>query len=162
MDPAFHPQDLDRLITDFTERVPEVVQALVVSSDGVPVTASDRMQPDQLEQLSAITSGLTSLASGAARIFGGGAVTQALVAMERGTLVIMAIDDGSSFAVLTTAAADLEQVAYEMTTLVDQAGSMFTPPARGPVRDTGSAAPRSPHPPARRASETSVPNPNGG
>jgi predicted regulator of Ras-like GTPase activity (Roadblock/LC7/MglB family) len=101
---------------------------------------SDRIQPDHLEKLSAITSGLISLACGAARIFDGGAVTQALVAMERGTLVIMAIDDGSSLAVLTTAAADLDLVAYEMTMLVEQVGSIVTPPARGAVRDTGSTA----------------------
>jgi predicted regulator of Ras-like GTPase activity (Roadblock/LC7/MglB family) len=97
---------------------------------------SDRIQPDHLEQLSAITSGMISLACGAARIFDGGAVTQALVTMERATLVIMTIDDGSSLAVLTTAAADLDLVAYEMTMLVEQAGSIFTPPARGAVHDT--------------------------
>jgi len=54
--------------------------------------------------------------------------------------VIMTIDDGSSLAVLTTAAADLDLVAYEMTMLVERAGSIFTPPARGAVRDTGSTA----------------------
>jgi uncharacterized protein len=140
VDPALHPQDLDRLVTDFTERVPEVLHAVVVSSDGVLVAVSDRIQPDHLEKLSAITSGLISLAYGAARIFDGGAVTQALVAMERCTLVIMAIDDGSSLAVLTTAAADLDLVAYEMTMLVEHADSIFTPPARGAVRDTGSTA----------------------
>ncbi len=83
---------------------------------------------------------MISLASGAARLFDGGAVTQALVAMERGTLVIMAIDDGSSLAVLTTAAADLDLVAYEMTMLAEQAGRIFTPPARGAARDPGSTA----------------------
>ncbi len=140
MDPALHPQDLDRLITDFTERVPGVLHALVVSSDGVPVAVSDRIQSDHLEMLSAITSGLISLACGAGRILDGGAVTQGLVAMERGTLVFMAIDDGSSLAVLTTAAADLDLVAYEMTMLVEQAGSILTPPARGAVRDTGGTA----------------------
>jgi predicted regulator of Ras-like GTPase activity (Roadblock/LC7/MglB family) len=138
VDPARHPQDLDRLITDFSERVPEVLHALVVSSDGVPVAVSDRKQPDQLERLSALTAGLISLAGGAARISDGGAVTQALVAMERGTLVIMAIDDGSSLTVLTTATADLDLIAYEMTMLVEQAGSILSPPARGAVRDTGS------------------------
>lgn len=149
MDPAFHPQDLDQLITDFSERVPEVVRALVVSSDGVPLAASDRMQPDQLEKLSVITSGLIGLAGGAVRIFDGGAVTQALVVMERFTLVIMAVDDGSSLAVLTTAAANLEQVAYEMTILAEQAGSIFTPPVRGAARDTGGTALRPPQLPAR-------------
>jgi predicted regulator of Ras-like GTPase activity (Roadblock/LC7/MglB family) len=130
VDPALHPQDLDRLITDFAERVPEVLHAAVVASDGVLVAVSDRVQPDHLEELSAITAGLTSLACAAARIFDNGTVTQALVTMERGTLVIMAIDDGSSLAVLTTAPADLDIVAYEMTMLVEQAGSIFTPPAR--------------------------------
>jgi predicted regulator of Ras-like GTPase activity (Roadblock/LC7/MglB family) len=130
VDSSVRPQDLDGLITDFTARVPGVLHALVVSSDGVPVAASDRIQPGHLEKLAAITSGLISLAGGAARILDGDTVIQALVAMERGTLVIMAIDDGSSLAVLIAAAADLDLVAYEMTMLAEQAGSTFTPPAR--------------------------------
>ena len=118
MDPVLHPQGLDQLITSFTERVPQVLHALVVSSDGVPVAVSDRIQPDHLEMLSAIISGFISLADGAGRILDCGAVTQGLVIMEQGTLVIMAINDGSSLAVLTTAAADLDLVAYEMTMLL--------------------------------------------
>ncbi len=129
-DPAPHPHDPDRLIADFAERVPGVLRAVAVASDGVLLAASDRTQPDQLEQLSAITAGLMGLASAAARILHGGTVTQALVTMARGTLVIMAIDQGSSLAVLTTATADLDTVAYEMTMLVEEAGSIFTPPAR--------------------------------
>ena len=129
-DPAPDPQDSDRLLTDFTERVPDVLRVVAVASDGVLLAASSRAQPDQLEQLSAITAGLISLAGAAARISDGGAVTQALVTMARGTLVIMAMDQGSSLAVLTTAAADLDTVAYEMTMLVEEAGSIFTPPAR--------------------------------
>lgn len=140
MDPTRHRQDLDRRITDFAERVPEVQHAVVVSSDGVPVAVSDRIPPDHLEKLSAITCGLISLARGAARIFDGGAVTQALVAMEQGTLVIMAIDSGSSLAVLTAAVADLDLVAYEMTLLANRACGIFTPPARGAARDPGSTA----------------------
>lgn len=100
-DPAPDPRDPDRLITDFAERVPGVLRAAVVSSDGVLVAVSDRTQPDQFAQLSAITAGLISLASAAARILDGGAVTQALVTMARATFVIMAIDQGSSLAVLT-------------------------------------------------------------
>jgi uncharacterized protein len=139
VDPARHPQHLDRLVTDFIERVPDVLHALVVSSDGVPLAVSDRVQPDHLDQLAAITSGLISLAQGAARLSDCGAVTQALVAMERGTFVVMAIDDGASLAVLTTAA-DLDLVAYEMTMLAEEAGRIITPAAGGAVRDsTGTA-----------------------
>jgi predicted regulator of Ras-like GTPase activity (Roadblock/LC7/MglB family) len=129
-DPAPDPQDPDRILTDFAERVPDVLRAAVVASDGFLVAASDRAQPEQLEQLSAITAGLISLASAAAREFDSGTVTQALVTMARSTLVVMAIDQGSSLAVLTTATADLDTVAYEMTMLVEEAGSTFTPPAR--------------------------------
>ena len=129
-DPAPDPQDPDRLITDFAGRVPGVLRAAVVASDGVLVAVSDRTPHDQLEQLSAITAGLIALAGAAARIFDSGAITQALVTMAQGTFVIMAIDEGSSLAVLTTATADLETVAYEMTMLAEEAGSTFTPPAR--------------------------------
>jgi uncharacterized protein len=136
-EPAPDPQDPDRLLTDFAERVPGVLRAVVVAPDGVLVAVSHRTQPDQLVQLSAITAGVISLASAAARMFDGGTVIQALVTMARGTLVIMAIDQGPSLAVLTTATADLDTVAYEMTMLVAETGSIFT-------RSLGPAAPRSP------------------
>ena len=129
-DPAPDPQDPDQVLTDFVERVPGVLRAAVVASDGVLLAVSDRAQPDQLEQLSAITAGLFSLAGATARIFDGGAVTQALVTMTRSTLVIIAIDQGSSLTVLATADADLDTVAYEMTMLVEEAGGIFNPPAR--------------------------------
>jgi uncharacterized protein len=126
VDPVRHPQDLGRLINEFTDRVPDVLHALVVSSDGVPLAASDRMQPDYLDQLAAIASGLISLAWGVTRIFDCGAVTHALVAMERGTLVIMAIGDRANLSVLT-AAPDLDLVAYEMTVLAEQVGNIIDP-----------------------------------
>ncbi len=135
MDPVLHPQGLDQLITGFTERVPKVLHALVVSSDGVPLAVSDLIQPDHLEMLSAITSGFISLACGAGRILDGGAVTQGLVAMERSTLVIMAINDSSSLAVLTTAAADLDLVAYEMTMLLERAVGSADHPGFGEDRN---------------------------
>jgi len=128
--PAPDPRDPGRLITDFARRVADVLLAAVVAPDGVVVAASDRARPDRLGQLSAISAGLISLAGAAARIFDGGTVIQALITMPRGTLVIMAVGQGSSLAVLTTATADLDTVAYEMTMLVEEAGGVFAPPAR--------------------------------
>jgi uncharacterized protein len=123
-------QDLSWLVTDFTERVPAVVHAAVVSSDGVPLAASDEIPPDRLDQLSAITSGLISLAQGTALMFDGGAATQTLVTMAQGVLMIVAISGGASLVVLSVIDADLDQVAYEMTVLAEQAGSTLTPAAR--------------------------------
>jgi uncharacterized protein len=123
-------QNLSWLVTDFAERVPDVDHALVVSSDGEPMAVSQGVAPSHAEQLSAITSGLVSLACGVARVFDGGAVTQTLVTMGHGTLVIMSISDGSSLATVTTAEADLDLVAYEMTMLAEAAGGVLTPRAR--------------------------------
>jgi len=132
-------QDLSWLITDFTERLPDVGHAAVVSSDGVPLAVSDGVPPDRLERLSAITSGLISLAQGTASMLDCGAVTQTLVTMQEGVLVIVAISDGSSLAVLAAIDADLDQIAYEMTVLAEQAGSVLTPDAR-PPRAAGTRA----------------------
>jgi uncharacterized protein len=133
-------QDLSWLITDFTERVPGVEHAAVVSSDGVPLAVSDGIPPGRLENLSAITSGLNSLAGGTAQILAGGAVTQTLVTMEQGVLVIVAISDGSSLAALATVDADLDLVAYEMTVLAEQAHGVLTPDPRRPPAAAGEPA----------------------
>ena len=122
--------DLSWLITDFTERVPDALHAAVVSSDGVPVAVSDGLPPERVEQLSAITSGIISMARGAAMMLEAGAVTQTLVTMARGVLMIVAISGRASLAVLCVLDADLDQVAYEMTVLAEQAGSVLTPAAR--------------------------------
>src|SRR5262249_26645018 len=112
-DPAPDPQDPDRLITDFAERVPGRLRAAVVASGGVVVAVWAGTRRAQLEHLSGVPAGLISRARAAAQISHGGAVPQALVTRARGPLVIMAIDKGSGLAVLPTATADLDTVAYE-------------------------------------------------
>jgi predicted regulator of Ras-like GTPase activity (Roadblock/LC7/MglB family) len=85
---------------------------------------------DRVDQLAAVTSGLTSLTQGASRVFEGGAVTQTVVEMQRGLLIVMAISDGSSLAVLAAADCDMGLVAYEMALLVERVGSALTPEVR--------------------------------
>jgi predicted regulator of Ras-like GTPase activity (Roadblock/LC7/MglB family) len=126
-------QDLSWLVTDFTDRVPDIAHAVVVSTDGVALAVSEGIPPDRMAHLSAVTAGLVSLAQGTARMFDGGAVVQTLVAMEYGTLLMISISDGSSLAVLAAACADLDQVAYEMTILAEQAGAVLTPGIRRPA-----------------------------
>jgi len=124
-------QDLNWLITNFVERVPKVAHAIVVSSDGLPMAYSQGFPPDRADQLAAVTSGLTSLTQGGSRVFEGGAVTQTVVDMQRGLLIVMAISDGSSLAVLAAADCDMGLVAYEMSLLVERVGSALTPQVRG-------------------------------
>jgi predicted regulator of Ras-like GTPase activity (Roadblock/LC7/MglB family) len=126
-------QDLNWLVTEFTTRVEDVAHAIVVSADGVPLALSAGIPAKAVEQLSAITSGLTSLMQSAARVFEGGAAMQALVEMDGGLMFVKAISDGSSLAVLTAPECDTRQVSYEMTLLVEAVGELLTPAARAEV-----------------------------
>jgi uncharacterized protein len=125
-------QDLNWLVTDFTTRVADVAHAIVVSADGVPLGLSPRIPEDFIGQFAAIISGLVSLMQGAARIFEAGQPGQALVEMESGLMLIMAISDGSSLAVLAAPECDTDLVSYEMTLLVEAVGHVLTPAIRTP------------------------------
>ena len=123
-------QDLNWLVTDFTARVADVAHAVVVSADGVALAVSEGIPEVFVGQLAAITSGLTSLMQGAARLFEAGQPTRALVEMEGGLMFVMSISDGSILAVLAAPECDADQVSYEMTMLVEAVGDVLTPAAR--------------------------------
>jgi len=110
-------RNLNWLITNFVDRVPGVAHTVVVSSDGLLLAVSDGFPRDRADQLAAVASGLSSLTSGAARIFEGGAVTQTVVEMVRGFLFVMAISDGSALAVLASSDCDMGLIGYEMALL---------------------------------------------
>jgi uncharacterized protein len=124
-------EDLNWLVTDFTARVPDVAHAIVVTADGVPLALSEDIPPGFAEQLAAITSGLVGLVLGAARILEAGLPTRALVEMEGGLMLVMAISGGSSLAVLAAQECDIDLVSYEMTLLVEAVGDVLTPTVRG-------------------------------
>ena len=110
------------LVNDFAGRVPGVAHAVVVSADGLLLTASARLPTDRADQLAAVASGLVSLTQGAARCFEAGGVKETIVEMDGGIMLLMAIGDGSSLAVLASPVCDIGQVAYEMTLLVNRVG----------------------------------------
>lgn len=132
------------LVTDFAERVPGVAHAVVVSADGLMLTASARLPADRADQLSAVASGLMSLTQGAARCFEAGNVRETVVEMERGVMLLMAISDGSCLAVLAAPNCDIGQVAYEMTLLVDRVGQLLTPELRSQLQHSMTDAIRQP------------------
>jgi uncharacterized protein len=87
-----------------------------------------------MPQLSTEASGLASLTQGGARCMDGGLVTQTVVEMDRGLLVVMAISDGSCLAVLAGSSCDVGVVAYEMTVLVRRTGAVLTPSLRAELQ----------------------------
>lgn len=124
---------LDWVVTKFVDEVPHTAHAILVSADGLLMAASASIPSDRAEQVAAVSSGLASLAVGAARLFEGGAVMQTVVEMQHGFLLLMSVGDGSHLAVLTQESADIGQVGYEMALLVDRVGQMIQARARVPL-----------------------------
>ena len=126
--------DLNWLINNFTERVTGAANAVVVSSDGLVLAMSDRLDRAHADQLAAITAGLSSLTKGAATCFEAGEVQQLIVEMDAGYLFVTSISDGSAFAVFASIEADIGLVGYEMSLLVERIGQVLTPALRGELQ----------------------------
>ncbi|GAB2991579.1 roadblock/LC7 domain-containing protein [Amycolatopsis acidiphila] len=118
------------LVSAFTEEVAGVAHAALVSADGLLVAASQSLPRDRADQLSAIASGLSSLALGTSELFTAGRVVQSVIEMEEGFLLLMSVGDGSNLVVLASPGCDIGLVGYEMTLLVDRVGKMVDTPLR--------------------------------
>ncbi len=122
------------LVNNFVEKVPGVTEAVVVSSDGLPIAASTGLDRDGIDRFAAVSSGLIGLAYGAAGRFGGGAVTEVIVEMENSFLFVTGISDGSLLATMAESNCDVGQVAYEMAVLVERTGEALTPELRAELQ----------------------------
>ncbi|MCJ1680749.1 roadblock/LC7 domain-containing protein [Streptomyces sp. APSN-46.1] len=143
-------RNLQWLLTDLVEEVPGVNSVTVVSSDGLlllsseeptaPAPAPEGTRPKgprgASADLATIVSGLGSLTTGAAALMDGGGVKQTMVAMERGSVFVMAISDGSLLGVHATPDCDMSVVAYHMALFVGRAGHVLTPEVRSELRQS--------------------------
>lgn len=119
--------NLNWIVTRFAERVPDVAEAVVVSSDGLLIAMSDGLDRAGGDRLAAVAAGLISIAHGAGQPLDGGPVNQIIIEMERALLLTMAISDGSSLAVTATRPCDIGLIAYEMAVLIEKMGKGLTP-----------------------------------
>ncbi|CAL9539650.1 Serine protease inhibitor [Streptomyces sp. enrichment culture] len=155
-------RNLQWLLTDLVEEVPGVNSVAVVSSDGLLLLSSDpgggaasaggsgpggaghgpsgagrpRGPRGASADLATIVSGLGSLTTGAAALMEGGSVKQTMVAMEHGSVFVMAISDGSLLGVHATPDCDMSVVAYHMALFVGRAGHVLTPEVRSELRQS--------------------------
>jgi predicted regulator of Ras-like GTPase activity (Roadblock/LC7/MglB family) len=127
-------QNLNWLVSNFAKSVPGAAHAIVLSADGLLMAVSERLDRARADQLAAVASGLASLTQGAAKIFGGGQVTQTIVEMEKGFLLVMAVGDGSCLAVLAAPSCDIGLIGYEMALLVARTGEVLTPELRAELQ----------------------------
>jgi predicted regulator of Ras-like GTPase activity (Roadblock/LC7/MglB family) len=122
--------DLDWLLDDLIDRVNEAEHAIVLSSDGLLMASSAALQRADGEHLSAVASGLQSLAKGLSEHVRGGAVKQTVVELRSRFLIVTVAGERACLAVLCTQNADIGLVAYEMAMLVARVGQYLTSGAR--------------------------------
>ncbi|XVQ85134.1 roadblock/LC7 domain-containing protein [Microbispora siamensis] len=140
--------DLAWLLDDLVARVREVEHGIVLSTDGLLLAGSQGLHVEDAEHLSAVASGLQSLARGVGERFQGGSVRQTIVEMKSAYLLVTVAGQGACLAVLCTGDADVGLVAYEMAMLVVRVGQYLTSPARTTIdraaldRAAGSEVPR--------------------
>ncbi|WP_159765904.1 roadblock/LC7 domain-containing protein [Streptomyces sp. HM190] len=121
------------LLDDLTERLEPVRHALVLSSDGLVTASSTGLRREDAEHLAAVSSGLHSLAKGSGRHFGAGDVRQTMIEFDDAMLFVTAAGAGSCLCVLSAAEADIGQIAYEMTLMVNRVGEHLGVDARQPA-----------------------------
>lgn len=104
---------------------------------GPAVRAGSRRSPKGTSaDLATIVSGLGSLTLGAAKLMDGGEIRQTVVAMDEGSLFVMAISDGSLLGVHATPDCDMSVIAYHMALFVGRAGHVLTPELRNELRSS--------------------------
>lgn len=123
-------RDLDFLLNDFLDRVPDVTHVIAVSADGLLIARNDELPEDDADRLAAIASGLVSLLSGAARSLKADPVISCLAEMYGGYMFSMAIDGGASLLALASYDCDIGQVGHELAELINQVGPAIVPAAR--------------------------------
>ncbi|MEU8246255.1 roadblock/LC7 domain-containing protein [Nonomuraea sp. NPDC048916] len=122
--------DLNWLLDDLIGRVKEADHAIVLSSDGLLMASSAGLERTDGEHLSAVSSGLQSLAKGVSEHIGGGAVKQTVVEWRSQFLIVTVAGDRACLAVLCAQNADIGLIAYEMAMLVARVGQYLTSAAR--------------------------------
>ncbi|MPZ27494.1 MAG: roadblock/LC7 domain-containing protein [Micromonosporaceae bacterium] len=132
--------DLDFLLNDFIDRVPEVTHAVAVSADGLLVARSRALPTDEADRVAAVASGLVSLLRSAASHFQAGTVVSNLTELQGGFMFCMSVGSGASLLVLASRQCDIGRVSHELVDLINRVGPALTPRNRAgmtPVLTTG-------------------------
>jgi len=127
-----HEPDLGWLLRGLVERVPRTRSAVLLSADGL-ATAAYGLDQDPADHLSAIASGLFSLARTAALRFGGSdGVRQVVAELDDTLMFVSSAGYGSVIAVLADRETDAGVLGYEMSQLVKSVRPFLTTPMRRP------------------------------
>jgi predicted regulator of Ras-like GTPase activity (Roadblock/LC7/MglB family) len=120
-------QQFNWLLSQFAADTPGVLHAIAVSSDGLVVAMSHRLDRASADRLAAITSAFLSLAKGTSSVYDLGNTNKVVVDLDRGYLLVSAISAGSAIGVLAERSAKLGTLGYEMAMFANRTAVVLTP-----------------------------------
>ena len=120
-------QRFNWLLSQFAHNTPGLIHAIAVSSDGLLVAMSQRLDRANADRLAAITSAFISLAAGTSRVYDLGGINKVIVDLDQGYLLVGSISVGSALGVMASRTANLGTLAYEMAMFANRAGAVLTP-----------------------------------
>ncbi|GAA2600538.1 roadblock/LC7 domain-containing protein [Actinomadura fulvescens] len=131
--------ELNWLLNDLVDRVPQVRKVVVLSRDGLVMGSSRDVGREDSEYLAALAAGFHSLALGAKPQLDSGEIRQTIIEMDKGLFFVVPAGANSCLALLSEVGANAGLVAYEMTMLVKRVGRQLSTGlrTRGPVPESG-------------------------
>jgi hypothetical protein len=120
-------QQFNWLLSQFATNTPEVIDAIAVSSDGLLIAMSHKLDRAAADRLAAITSAIISLAQGAGRVYDLGSPNKVIIDLDGGYLLVSSISSGAAMGVLASRQANLGNLAYEMVVFANRAGEVISP-----------------------------------
>ncbi len=126
-DGSVEAQNFTWLLRTFASDTAGVIEAIVVSVDGLLMATSGTPETEDTDRLAAISSSLLSLAIGVGQCYRMGDPDKILIQLTHGHLIVTTISDDSVLAVLVSEQANLGTVAYEASVLAHRAGVALTP-----------------------------------
>jgi hypothetical protein len=115
-----HAHGLSEAVESFVRHTPGVIQAIVVSEDGLLLAQSAYLGRDDCERFAAITSAMTSLAVGAARTYDLGQMNKLVVDLDRAFLLLGSFGPVAWLGVMARRDTDLGGLARDVADFVER------------------------------------------
>lgn len=126
-----HRADMDWMLKDLAESVPQTRHVVVLSADGLRMAQYDT-DPEAADRLAAACAGLQSLASAVATEFphSDGRMRMVVIEVTGGFFYLMAAGSGAYLAVLADEGVDAGLMGQRMRDLVARIGAHLNSPPR--------------------------------
>ena len=129
-------QDFTWLLAKFAQDTAGVIDVIAVSSDGLLMAVAGDADRASSDRLSAIVSGMVSLATGAGSSYGLGALNKVIVDAEGGFLVVMAMGAGALLGVVADRGSSLGTVTYEAALFINRTNGILNPQLVNELKNT--------------------------